>query len=128
MIVVDASAIIEVLVGEPNESLPARLSEEAVLRAPHLLDTEVLHELRRLEQRGDVDPERAAWARDLFQAVTIDRYPHRPLSERVWELRPVLSAHDATYAALAEALDATLVTTDARLARASGIRTDVEVR
>ncbi len=127
MIVVDASAVIEVLVGEPNETLPARLADETVLHAPHLLDTEVLHVLRRLEQRRELAPERAAWARDLFDRLTIDRYPHHPLSDRVWELRPVLSAYDATYVALAEALDATLVTTDGRLARANGIQAAVEV-
>lgn len=127
MIVVDASAVIEVLVGEPNETLPARLSAEAVLHAPHLLDTEVLHVLRRLEQGGDLTPERAAWARGLFDQLTIDRYPHHPLNERVWELRPTVSAYDATYVALAEALEATLITTDGRLARAGGIRATVEV-
>lgn len=127
MIVVDASAVIEVLVGEPNETLAARLSEEAMLHAPHLLDTEVLHVLRRLEQRGELTPRRAAWARDLFEGLTIDRYPHHPLSARVWELRPVLSAYDATYVALAEALEATLVTTDGRLVRASGVQAAVEV-
>lgn len=127
MIVVDASAVIDVLVGEANETLAARLAEEAVLHAPHLLDTEVLHVLRRLELRGDLTPERSAWARDLFGRLTIDRYPHHPLSERVWELRRAVSAYDATYVALAEALDAPLVTTDERLARATGVRTTVEV-
>ncbi len=124
---VDASAIIAVLVGEPNETLASRLSEEVVLHAPHLLDTEVLHVLRRLEQRGDLTSERAAWARDLFGRLTIDRYPHHPLSDRVWELRPAVSAYDATYVALAEALEATLITTDRRLARAAGVRASVEV-
>lgn len=127
MIVVDASAVIEVLVGEPNETLAARLAEEAVLHAPHLLDTEVLHVLRRVEQRGDLTLERAAWARDMFDELAIDRYPHQPLNERVWELRPAVSAYDATYVALAEALEATLVTTDGRLARAAGVRATVEV-
>lgn len=127
MIVVDASAVIEVLVGGPNETLAARLAEEPVLHAPHLLDTEVLHVLRRLEQRGELTPERTAWARGLFDQLTIDRYPHQPLSERVWELRPKVSAYDATYVALAEALEATLVTTDGRLGRAGEIRATVEV-
>lgn len=127
MIVVDASAVLEVLLGEPNESLVTRLAREEVLHAPHLLDTEVLHVLRRLEQQGGLTSDRVAAAREFFELLEIDRYPHIPLSPRVWELRPVLSAYDATYVALAEALEATLVTTDRRIAGASGLRTEVEV-
>lgn len=127
MIVVDASALIEVLVGEPNAALAARLAQEPVLHAPHLLDTEVLHVLRRLEQRRELTGAQVATARAHFDALAIDRYPHRQLSERVWALRTSVSAYDATYVALAEALDAVLVTTDRRLARATGVRATVEV-
>ena len=127
MIVVDASAVLEVLVGEPNESLVTRLAREDVLHAPHLLDTEVLHVLRRLEHRRQLTEDQVALGRTRFDELTIDRYPHRPLSERVWALRPALSAYDATYVALAEALDATLVTTDHRLAGANGTSTAIEV-
>lgn len=127
MIVVDASAILEVLVGEPNESLVLRLAGEDALHAPHLLDTEVLHVLRRFEHRGELTSGQVASARARFDELAIDRYPHRPLSDRVWALRPTLSAYDATYVALAEALDATLVTADRRLAGASGSDVEVEV-
>lgn len=127
MIVLDASAAIEVLIGEPNETLAARLAGEAVLHAPHLLDTEVLHVLRRLEQQGRLTGDQVGAARQVFGLLEIDRYPHLPLSPRVWELRPVLSAYDATYVALAEALEATLVTTDRRIAGASRLRAQVEV-
>ena len=127
MIVLDASAAIEVLIGEPNETLAARLAGEAVLHAPHLLDTEVLHVLRRLEQQRRLTGDQVDAARQLFGLLEIDRYPHIPLSPRVWELRPVLSAYDATYVALAEALEATLVTTDRRIAGASGHDAQVEV-
>ena len=126
MIVVDASAIIDVLVGEPSETLAPRLGAEAVLHSPHLLDTEVLHVLRRLEQHGDLSAEQADRARRLYAELGIVRYPHWPLSDRVWALRPALSSYDATYVALAEELDATLVTTDRRLARASGVETVIE--
>lgn len=126
MIVVDASAVLEVLVGEPNEPLATRLAQEEVLHAPHLIDTEVLHVLRRLEHGRDLTRGQVTAARAHFGALAIDRYPHQPLTERVWELRTSLSAYDATYAALAEALDATLVTTDRRLARAHGVRAAVE--
>jgi predicted nucleic acid-binding protein len=127
VIVVDASAVLEVLVGEPNESLATRLASEDVLHAPHLLDTEVLHVLRRLERRRDLSRSQVDFARRQFGALVIDRYPHQPLTERVWELRLSLSAYDATYASLAEVLDATLVTTDRRLAGANGIRAAIEV-
>lgn len=126
MIVVDASAVIDALVGEPNERLAARLGAEAVWHAPHLLDTEVHHVFRRLEARGDLTPEQVETARQNFGDLAIDRYPHHPLSERVWALRSVVTAYDATYVALAEALDATLITTDARLSRASGLEASVE--
>ena len=127
MIVVDASAVIEALIGEPNASLATRLSDEDVLHAPHLLDTEVLHVIRRLEHRKDLTPERAAACRTLFDELAIDRYPHRPLSDRVWDLRTTLSAYDATYVALAEALDATLVTVDRRLGAAPGMQVAIEI-
>lgn len=127
MIVVDASAVVEVLVGPPNETLAARLAAEEVLHAPHLLDTEVLHVLRRLEQRGVLTPARVETARTTFDALAIDRYPHRPVSDRVWALRPALSTYDATYVALAEALDAVLVTTDRRIGGANGSQATVEV-
>lgn len=127
MIVVDASAVIDALVGEPDPRLAARLGAETVWHSPHLLDTEVHHVFRRLEARGDLTPGQVAEARANFQDLTIDRYPHRPLSARVWELRTTLTAYDATYVALAEALDATLVTTDARVAGAPGVRATIEV-
>lgn len=127
MIVVDASAILDVLVGEPNPSLAARLADENVLHAPHLLDTEVLHVLRRLAQRASLSDEQAVSSRTLFSSLAIDRYPHAPLSDRVWELRTTLTAYDATYVALAETLEVPLVTTDRRIAGAVGIRTHVEV-
>ena len=126
MIVVDASAVIDVLVGEPNETLAARLGAEPVLHSPHLLDTEVLHVLRRFEQRGDLTAGQADRARQLYAELGIARYPHWPLSDRVWALRPALSCYDATYVALAEELGATLVTTDRRLAGAPGVQTPIE--
>jgi len=126
VIVVDASAVLEVLVGEPNPSLASRLAAEEVLHAPHLLDTELLHVLRRLERRRDLTRTQVATAREQFDALAIDRYPHHPLSARVWELRTSLSAYDATYVSLAEALGATLVTTDRRIARAGGVGAVVE--
>lgn len=127
MIVVDASALLEVLVGRPDPALPVRLAEADVLHAPHLLDTEVLHALRRLVGSGRLALAEAEDARRHLAALAIDRYPHHPLTDRVWSLRGNLSAYDATYVALAAELGATLVTADARLAAATGLPAPVEL-
>jgi predicted nucleic acid-binding protein len=86
----------------------------------------VLHVLRRLNLAGTVSSERAR-VLDRFQDTSFARYPHSPLRERIWKLRNNLTAYDAAYVALAEALDAPLITLNARLAQAPGIRTAVEV-
>jgi len=77
----------------------------------------VLHALRRWVLRGSVDAARAQRALDSLAELPLVRYAHRPLSPRVWSLRDRLSAYDATYVALAEGLEATLLTSDARLER-----------
>ncbi len=76
---------------------------------------------------GQLSEERAADARSDFAELALTRYPHHPLSDRVWQLRHNLTAYDATFIALAELLDAPLLTCDARLASAPGNRADVEV-
>ncbi len=96
-------------------------------RQPHLIDTEVLHALRRLTITGEISEDRAADARNDFAELALIRYPHQPLSDRVWELRHNLTAYDATFGALAEALGVPLVTCDARLASAPGYRAHVEL-
>jgi predicted nucleic acid-binding protein len=94
------------------------LAPGAVLHAPYLLDAEVAQVLRRLEQARVLTATRAGEALDDLRALRLVRHAHLPLIERVWELRDNLSAYDALYVALAEALGAPLVTTDRRLARA----------
>lgn len=127
MIVVDASALVDALAAEaPDPDLRARLAEDADLHAPHLVDIEVASALRRLVAVGELSDARAADARVDFADLTIVRYPHLPLLDRVWELRECLTAYDAAYVALAEILDAPLVTCDARLAAAPGHRARVE--
>lgn len=129
MIVLDASAAVEVLlqtaVGAP---LAGRLlAPGESLHAPHLLDIEVTQVLRRFAARGELSDPRAREAlRDLAD-LPVERYPHEILLPRVWALRENLTAYDAVYVALAEALGATLLTRDARILRAPGHQARIEV-
>jgi predicted nucleic acid-binding protein len=112
--VADASSVVAYLLGEG--SAPER---EALLGdggAPDLLDVEVVQTLRGLLRGGKVSLERAEAAREDLSDLRLRRHPGVPLLRRAWELRDVCSTYDALYVALAEALDATLVTRDARLA------------
>lgn len=86
-----------------------------ILHAPHLLDVEVAQVLRRLEHSSVLRAGRAQEALDDLKALRVVRHAHLPLLDRVWMLRSNLSAYDALYVALAESLDAPLVTTDKRL-------------
>ncbi len=130
MIVIDASAEVAVLlnVGPGVEGIRDRIARPGeTLHVPHLFEIEVLHALRRPSLRGTVSPERVRLALSRLRDTQLARYPHTPLMERIWELKDNLTAYDAAYVALAEALDAPLVTMDARLARSPGIRAAVEV-
>jgi len=128
VLVVDSSAVLEALAArDPATGLVERLAEDGDLHAPHLIDTEVLHALRRMLRRGQISGERAHDARTDYTDLALVRYPHEPLNDRVWELRENLTAYDATFVALAEALDVPLVTCDARLAAAPGSRARIEV-
>lgn len=97
------------------------------LHAPHVLDTEVANALRRVHLRGDLADRRGREALDDFVDLEIVRYPHTSLLPRIWEMRRNVTAYDACYVALAEALDVPLVTADARLAAASGHRARIEL-
>jgi predicted nucleic acid-binding protein len=124
MLVVDASAVAEWLL---QSGAAARIDEvieahDDDLHAPHLLDVEVLNALRALALRRVMNEQRAEEALQDFMSLTVERYPHEVLLERAWQLRSTVSAYDAVYVALAEALapdGAILLTTDARLARAA---------
>ncbi|WP_228282450.1 type II toxin-antitoxin system VapC family toxin [Rubrobacter tropicus] len=97
------------------------------LHAPHLFEVEVASVLRRYALNGSLSPGRARLALGRLATLSISLYPHTALLPRVWELRDNISAYDAAYIALAETLEAPLVTRDAKLARAPGIRAEVEV-
>jgi len=123
MIVLDASALVELLLGsEAGRAIADRIANPTLgLHVPHLVDVEVAQAVRRLEREGDLDPRSAASALDDLRALDLERHSHEPLLDRVWALRRNLTACDAVYVALAEALDTTLLTCDARLARAPGV-------
>jgi predicted nucleic acid-binding protein len=91
-----------------------------------MLDLEVLSVFRRAARQGAMDGRRRAMALADLADLDLERVTHRPLLERIWELHPNLTPYDAAYVALAEALDATLVTADQRLARAPGSRCTIE--
>jgi predicted nucleic acid-binding protein len=128
LIVVDASIVVTALAddGPDGDRVRARLRGERLV-APHLIDIEVVSAWRRLAVAGDVDERRVALAMEDLRSVRLDRVPHVPLVGRCWELRQNLTVYDATYVALAEAMDVTLLTADATLAAAPGLRCAVEL-
>ncbi len=129
MIVVDASVTIEVLLRTPDaDRLLARLFDaDQPIHAPHLLDLEVAQVLRRYTVRGALRPTRGLAALRLLRAFPLTRHAHAPLLPRIWALRGHLTAYAAAYVALAELLDAPLVTRDRRLGAAPGHRARIEV-
>ena len=122
MIVVDASALLEALLRTPAaQAVEERLFHAGhTLHAPHLLDLEVAQVLRRYAATDQIETERCHEALTDLSEFPLHRYAHDVLLPRVWELRNNLTAYDAVYVALAEALDAPLLTRDRRLATAPG--------
>lgn len=129
MIVLDASAVVDLLLRRSAaERIQKRIAaSRESLHAPYLLDAEVLHVLRRYALRKQLSSARAQEALDDFENLRMTRYPHLPFSHRVWQLRNNLSVFDALYVALAEALDAPLLTGDAALARSPAHHARIEL-
>jgi predicted nucleic acid-binding protein len=128
VLVVDTSAVLDALAGADAPSgLIERLADDGDLHAPHLIDVEILHALRRLSLTGAMSDDRAADVRADFAELALVRYPHHDLADRIWQLRHNLTAYDAAFVALAEALAAPLVTCDARLAAASTHAVEIEL-
>lgn len=129
MIVLDASALIELLLGTPRglkvaESLD---NEEKSVHVPHLADVEVAQVLRRLVTAKAIGDALAGQAVDELQNLPPVRHAHDVMLDRLWAMRRNVSAYDAAYLALAEVLDATLLTCDRRLARAAARTAHVTV-
>lgn len=130
VIVVDASALLEVLLRTPAAgAVEATLFNDPrqTLHAPHLLDVEVMQVLRRYAASGEIDDQRGSVALADLVDFPIRRYSHDVLLTRVWNLRGNFTAYDAVYVALAEALNARLLTRDRRLAAAAGRRVAVQI-
>lgn len=124
---VDASVVLAL--GEDTADgagVHARLLGER-LSAPEIIDLEAIAAWRRLVQRGLLANSRAAEAVRHLSLLPVQRAPHRPLLARCWELRDTVTVYDAAYVALAELLEAPLVTRDARLAGAPGNRAEVRL-
>lgn len=128
MLVVDASCLCEVLTGAPRaEPVRERLAADPDHAAPHVVDVEVFGVVRREHLRGRLDRTAATQAIEDLEAWPGERFGHRLLLARAWELRDTVRGWDAMYVALAEALDAALVTTDRRLAAAAGPTCEIDV-
>lgn len=124
MRVIDAGVVVGLLVGDLE---PDALGDEELV-APHLIDSEVTHVLRRLAHQGDITDKAATAAMDGFVRLSLARFPADWLRGRMWALRHNLSSYDATYVALTEMLSATsLLTTDTKLASAPGLQCVVEI-
>jgi predicted nucleic acid-binding protein len=120
VIVLDASAVVELLLGtELGRAVASRIADPSqALHVPHLIDVEIAQALRRYVREGDLDPAAAQAALVVLHDLDLERHSHEPLLDRVWALRDNLTAYAAVYVALAEALKTTLLTCDSRLARA----------
>ena len=127
MIVVDASVIAPALADDDADGDRARerLQGERLV-APELLDLEVVAVIRKALFAGVLDERRAALALADLADLDLERVSHRPLLVRIWQLHPNIMPYDAAYVALAETIEATLVTADRRLAQAPGPRCQME--
>jgi predicted nucleic acid-binding protein len=123
---VDASVVVDLLARFRPQSLEELLwAPETVLAAPELIDIEVLNVLRKLDRAGAIPASRVAELPTQIRALRIRKYRHDSLLDGIWALRNMVTACDAAYVALARLLDATLITRDARLARAPGLNVSV---
>lgn len=129
MIVVDASVLVSALIADDDagERMRLRLDAEDVVCAPEVIDLEVANAWRRELMAGNIGEDRSRLGLDDLADLPLVRMSHRPLMPRIWELRHNLTPYDAAYVALAESLDATLLTVDGRSTRATSLRCEVEL-
>lgn len=130
MIILDASALVPVLLNTPEISQVVQrriVASEGDAHVRHIFDLEVMSVLRRIYFAGQLTEERADRALYRLETINITRHSHAPFLRRIREPRHNVTAYEAAYIALTETLDAPLVTLDGRLAGASEIRVRVEV-
>lgn len=125
--VIDVSAMIEVFVGENPEPQLRKRVLLGQLAVPELFDVEMLSVLRKLERAGKLTPEIAQTMVAEIANSPVARTPHRPLLDRIWELRHSVRPYDGAYIALAESLEVPLITCDAKLAGSNGHAAKFEV-
>ena len=129
MIVLDASAALELLLNTPRSATIADrvFAVDESLHAPHLIDLEIAQVLRRLVRKSEIEPNRALEVFEDFADLGITRYPHEMLLPTIWSMRDNATAYDAAYLALAVELDATLLTCDSALKSIPGYSRRVTV-
>lgn len=127
-LVLDSSGAVELLLNtDAGKRLAKRVaSPDVSIHVPHLIDLEIAHVLRRYVRRRLLSRARGALALAYWRALDLERYAHEPFLDRIWQLRDNLSAYDAVYVALTEALRAVLVTGDRHLVRTPGLRIRVD--
>ena len=127
--VLDASGAVEFLLNTTaGKRLAARLTDEAeTVHVPHLVDLEIAQVLRRYTRHGTLNPRMGALALDRWRSLDVQRYSHEPFLNRIWQLRDNLTAYDAVYVALAEALSTVLLTGDRKLAGTPEVRAAIEL-
>ncbi|MGH8280031.1 MAG: type II toxin-antitoxin system VapC family toxin [Gammaproteobacteria bacterium] len=123
ILVVDASVVVDLLARFHPQPLEELLwASDTVLTAPELIDVEVLSALRKLDRAGVIPAGRRAELPAMMRGLRIRKYRHASLIDGIWALREIVTAYDAAYVTLARLLGAPLVTRDARLARAAGLK------
>jgi predicted nucleic acid-binding protein len=129
LIVIDASALTEILLqtDRAKRLMDRAFSGSEQMHAPQLLDIEIAQVLRRLVRQKEITAARAEHALKDLADLVVERHAHQALIHRIWQLRDSLSAYDGCYVALAEALDAPLLTCDGKLAGAHGHRATIEL-
>jgi predicted nucleic acid-binding protein len=121
LVVLDSSALVALLLDAgPVGDWVTSLTQDTVMAAPELAMFEAANVVRRQQLAGTISPAEATLVHEDLQVLPLQLWPYLPLAERAWALRDTLTAHDASYVALAELLDVPLVTLDERLGRANG--------
>jgi predicted nucleic acid-binding protein len=127
VIVLDASAALNLLLGDVRAPLVDARVRGQHIHAPHLIDIEIAHVLRKHALLEEVAVTRIQDALAAWLQLDVQRHPHKPFMNRIWQLRPAMTSYDAAYVALAESLRAPLITTDAKLARSHGHTAKIEL-